>query len=335
MATPSPRERVRARINTAIAPWQTSTEQPPFATTKLIIMALILSDQPLTQKEVWLWMMGHFSYYHNAAADALWNCGDYETQEKTRDLREELGAVYSLYEVPFVITNAGADTRGDVCYTITPLMGEAFLDLPDIDAASDESTFPFFELPAELRDTIYTMVFQYPGSGIGLGWRRDPYVLARDLDDRSPFDHMRAPPIFNEAMPIFFDINTFHFDCQASMSRRMKALSISRRKHMRSVGFRYQSNGEGDGHNFEALALLPKLKRLTLFFDEWAYRGWDGATLMRVWKDSRVMTILCRVKGLEEVKCVNLPALQELLTREMCQPKSALQELLTRKMCQQ
>ncbi|KAK4951553.1 hypothetical protein LTR10_010529 [Elasticomyces elasticus] len=336
MTTPDPvadaRESLRARINTAIAPWRTSSEQPPFNTKKLVIMALILSDIALTQKEVWLWMMANFSYYQNIAADALWNCNNSETQEEAKDLREELGAVYSLYEIPFIITNAAAADRGDVRYTITPLMGEALLHLPG-EKLVDNSIFPFFELPAELRDVIYTMVFQYPRSGIGLHWQ-GPYVLTRDLDDHSTFDHMRAAvgrtlPIkkmcdilspllisrqfYNEAMPILFDINTFQFESQAHLSRR---------KHVRSVGFKWAHKGFIYECNLEALTHLPNLKRLALWFDRRRSSDWYGAELAHIWKHSGNMKMLRRVQGLEEIECINLPALQKLMEREMCQPKA-------------
>ncbi|KAK5746426.1 hypothetical protein LTR17_000806 [Elasticomyces elasticus] len=230
MATPSPGERVRARIHAAIAPSRNSSAKP-FNATKLVIMALVLSNKGLTQNEVWLWINTTFSYYRTDACN--------KESKRVRKLRRKLPDVYRNYKLPFGTTEAkvrdGDLERVDVRYTIAPWMAECFLKLPD-DSASDTTTFPFFTLPRELRDVIYTLVFQYPRSGLYIetgDLYRGPKVLSRDLDRNAPyepwlyryrekkerlyaqhFSSMLSPLLISrqfyvEAMPVFFNVNKF------------------------------------------------------------------------------------------------------------------------------
>ncbi|KAK4905577.1 hypothetical protein LTR49_025146 [Elasticomyces elasticus] len=66
---------LRARINAAIDPWRVGSdeEEPPFDATKLVIMALLMSDKPLTRRQVWTWVIASFFYCGSKAADALWD----------------------------------------------------------------------------------------------------------------------------------------------------------------------------------------------------------------------------------------------------------------------
>ncbi|KAK4905578.1 hypothetical protein LTR49_025147 [Elasticomyces elasticus] len=136
-------------------------------------------------------------------------------------------------------------------------------------AAGDEHVgtthFPFFELPRELRDRIYQMVFQFPRSGLFFSSLAIKKLIVRscDLEDDSSFDHViqdhesrshipetsTVPDIlspllanrqfYREAMPLFYSLNSFDFGCQRTMSTVIARLLRAFREHVRSVGVRY------------------------------------------------------------------------------------------------
>ncbi|KAK5697203.1 hypothetical protein LTR97_007338 [Elasticomyces elasticus] len=147
-------------------------------------------------------------------------------------------------------------------------MGEGWLHLPHSDRHCehmDMKHFPFFELPRELRDKIYQIVFQFPRSGLFFSSpvTKKPIVRSRDLEDDSSFediiqDHetrshiletsavsdILSPLLVNrqfyrEAMPLFYSLNSFNFGCQRTMSTVIARLPRASRKHFRSVGVRY------------------------------------------------------------------------------------------------
>ncbi|KAK4896586.1 hypothetical protein LTR27_005504 [Elasticomyces elasticus] len=302
MATPSPRERLRARINTAITPWRDSSAKP-FDATKLVIMALVLSDKALTQRDVWLWINTTFSYYRTYA--------HHKPSKRVRKLRRELPGVYRNYELPFSTINSGIPDDGqervDVRHTIAPWIAESLLGFSDDSAVADKTTFPFFTLPRELRDVIYTMVFQYPRSGLyieKLELPRGPEVLSRDLDHAEPYllklhrlqrhrekeslytrdiSSILAPLLISrqfyvEAMPVFFNVNKFCFEAQNHMSERMMSLPERCRKHIRSVAFEYNApsrHAPDDTPLFSTLTQLQDLRSLELWAQHYSWRTKD------------------------------------------------------------
>ncbi|KAK3633654.1 hypothetical protein LTR56_015720 [Elasticomyces elasticus] len=342
MATPSPRESVRARINAAVAPCRNSSAKP-FNATKLVIMALVLSNKGLTQKEVWLWINTTFTYYRTDVS--------HKESKRVRKLRRELPDVYRNYELPFSTTNAkirdGGLERVDVRYTIAPWAAECFLQLPD-DSASNTTTFPFFTLPRELRDVIYTIVFQYPRSGLyieKLELPRGPEVLSRDLDHTEPYvcelhrlhRHREKEPLYTrhissmlspllisrqfyiEAMPVFFDVNRFCFETLRHMSERVMSLPERCRRHIRSVAFECESHSLGgrdldDTPYFRALAQLPNLRSLGLWLGDFYWCVDD-------WLDRSGVDSLLTIRGLDDVQIGGDLRLGALLEVEMRRPK--------------
>ncbi|KAK3633653.1 hypothetical protein LTR56_015719 [Elasticomyces elasticus] len=311
---------LRARIDTAMKPWSKTRDAPPFNCTQLIVMALLMADQPLTPKDVWMWIATSFPYYQLLAAESYWDFTDRDPAQSTRTLRfrTSLQQAFMEYDLPLLTSRTGSSTSiGKALYSVAPLIAEAWLDLPEDIAVSDKTTFPFFELPRELRDAIYTMVFQYPRSGIYLQTRGDPRVKSRDPDHRCSYDpyawiaggifSLKKMPntlspfltnrqFYNEAMPIFFDINTFCFRSQSHMSRRVMALSELQRKYIRSIGFQYER--VGNERHFEALAALPNLRRLALGFDKRTAGEWHSMGWAHSWARTRSMQI---IRGMESL----------------------------------
>ncbi|KAK3653182.1 hypothetical protein LTR56_004718 [Elasticomyces elasticus] len=304
MATTDPRESLCVRINAAVEPWRNSHDGdiPPFNGKQLVVMALIMSGKPINSGAVCTWILNTFSYYRSMATEAFWafSSNDGGGPSMAYRFHEMLDEAFETYELPLLVSEAGAGTKkDDILYTITPLMGEPWLALPR-DGPSDDSIFPFFELPPELRNSIYTMVFQYPSKIYIAEWGT-PYVRTRDLDRISKyrvnilsqpefvvkkFGDVLSPLLVNrrfhdEAMPVFFDINTFYFASQPQMSKMIMALSDSRLKYVRSIGFEYKhkaADSYGDERHFEALTALPNLRKLALYFNR---SDWDEKLSLR------------------------------------------------------
>ncbi|KAK5702153.1 hypothetical protein LTR17_022580 [Elasticomyces elasticus] len=375
MTTPDPRESIRTRITAAIEPWIKAKEEPPFSCTQLVVMALVMSDTPLTRREVWSWIVETFAYYREIAAEALWNCTSEEPYAEFNSiisrlagrepekapcrrapaaaaLRQMLDEVYQHYELPLLITTVEGATKSDVQYTISPLMGERWLDLPvNSTVEADNKVFRFFELPAELREVIYKMAFQYPISGLRVpGINYAPEVLSRDLDDTKdwsampeytlretlptqPISKILSPLLvsrqfYNETMPVFFNINTFFYPSQDGMNYGIIKMPTEYRKHLRSISFEIGSlaaSVEGCDLAFVALKLLPNLRVLEVYINR---RDWRFPRRQRLapdwahlWACLSGVQFMRKMRGLDRVDCAGCPALQELL-QDMCKPKS-------------
>ncbi|KAK5697202.1 hypothetical protein LTR97_007337 [Elasticomyces elasticus] len=328
MTTPDPHS-VRARITAAIAPWRDSPEKPPFTAVQLVVMALLTSDISLPSKDVWKWTTASFSYYRSLASDASWTvtCHNYEDSDmrEVQVLRRELDEVFLNYDLPLIVSSTGTGAQSDlVHYTIHPWKAQTWLALPGNDAV-DTTTFPFFELPAELRNSIYSMVFQYPRSGMYIISPKYNWVgvRSRDLNDATgyePWPHQErellatestgvilSPLLINrqfydEAIPVFFSTNTIYFEDHAQLSSIIGGWSEMRRKSVRSIGFEYKRR-------------FPKR--------EWSEEQRLEAWTVFEWAEIPRVAALCEIRGLEKVELIGCPAsLRELLEKKMCQTKA-------------
>ncbi|KAK5705497.1 hypothetical protein LTR97_002616 [Elasticomyces elasticus] len=367
MAATDPRKSLRKRIKKTIASWRNKSPKtaPPFDTAKLVVMALIMSDLPLTQKEVWAWIMGSCSYYRNIAAEAFWDhtSGSLGASPTATKVRETFDDVYQQYEVPLLVSSGSSAVTDDARYSVGLAAGESWLHLE-----AEVGTFPFFKLPAELRNTIYEMVFQYPASGLRLRWWSDqPEVLSRDLDDRSSWNEptqttfstdpsswneptqttfstkslssilcplLTSHQFYHEAMPVLFEINTFHCAGGSDLKSVVATMPNEYCKHIRSFSIANFdlsmkiADGEDDGaddfgqysaHPLKMLARLTNLRALRIYVLE--RPGVSGGVASAEWEDSEGVRILRTMRGLDKVDCPGIPALQELLEKDMCQPK--------------
>ncbi|KAK4972428.1 hypothetical protein LTR42_006937 [Elasticomyces elasticus] len=191
-------------------------------------------------------------------------------------------------------------------------MAEPWLELPG-GPSVDETIFPFFKLPAQLRNAIYTMVFRFPRSGLHVQNSTCRItVMSRDLDDA----------FYEEAMPVFFGINTFVFMRQDKMSQLIISMPASHQKHIKSIGFEYEWKSpehQGERQRFEALLNLPNLRNITLWFYTTRFMG---RILTLEWNGLLGVKVLRGIQGLEKVECIGSPkALQQFIEGSMTKPK--------------
>ncbi|KAK4951551.1 hypothetical protein LTR10_010527 [Elasticomyces elasticus] len=347
-----PRLGVRERIDTAILPWARNEEKPPFCATDLILMAL-LSRGTLTRTEIYRWMVDNFGYYRKLAVKAF--SGYNRATGKLLDVHElhrKLGKAFRQYDLPLTVledVKMGDEDEVEVRYKAHGA-AEAMLTIRLTDPGTKQA-FPFFRLPAELRNTIYELVFQYPRSGLyfASSCTTQPRTLSRDLDDvgefpppassRKPWEdlylakpvHVILEPLltsrqfYNEAMPVFFQINTFHFPNYHTMSATLYEIPVAHKKHIRSVSFKLATfiwQAKVD-ENFVALLMLPDLRKMCIRFDEgnWLHGGL-GVPAHQSIKEHPCAKIRGQLYGLEEATFIGCPKLQALLKDGMLRPKN-------------
>lgn len=160
----------------------------------------------------------------------------------------------------------GDDIKGtyetDIAFTVSPSAGRIFLAKRL--APRRKKVFPFLRLPAELRNAIYEMVLAYPKSGFSIAppysdHPREPRLTACErIDGTAPFTNVThrsamarkvqigpmnevlalltvCKQLYDEAMPIFYSINTFCFENPSVLAQALSHLPEDRLRHVTSV----------------------------------------------------------------------------------------------------
>ena len=196
---------LQTRTRSAIEPWQWSLDRPPFSEEQLVVIALVLSDAPREQRDIFNWCYDNFRYFRELGRHALWVVSDDPKSSNNNEMLEQalaflqnLEQALSQYEVP-VVSGPHAGHK-ETCYTVSEPRAELFLhSVIGIDKGTARS-HSFFGLPAEIRNCVYEHVFRYPRSGLFL--RRPRYrrrvqpshqqwrvsVMSRSLFDEFDYD---------------------------------------------------------------------------------------------------------------------------------------------------
>ncbi|KAK3653180.1 hypothetical protein LTR56_004716 [Elasticomyces elasticus] len=347
MSEDSPQLSVRERIDIATLPWSKIEEEPPFCATDLILMAL-LSEGCLTRKEICKWMVDNLGYYRKLAAEAFWGYNRAAGKlPAVHEVHLKLDKAFRQYDLPVhVVENMDVGCEGGVVELRYKAHAgaESMLSLP---AQMNGPAFPFFRLPAELRNTIYELVFQYPRSGLYFAstCTTQPRTLSRDLDNDGEFGEppqsnrkprkelFLAKPVheileplltskqfYKEAMPVFFQINTFYFPDYLIMAGTFQAMAPAHLEHIKSVNFTLPmaTNTPSIAQDLVVLTRLPGLRKLCVRFDEvkWLNYGWSPDTV----ELHPAVNILRRLK-FEQVDFVGCPRLEALLKARMLKTK--------------
>ena len=162
---------------------------------------------------------------------------------------------------------------------LRPIMGNSWTTIT--------AKLGFFDLPAELRNTNYTMVFQYPTKS-GL---MPPWLVSRGSSARLQMRHHQTEPrngnvmrhktsrttkplteilnplltcrqFYEEAHPTFYRTNHFQFEDLAHLEHRLTALSAARRRHFSHISVSYPQRDRVVAE--EAFTLLLSLKHLRI-----------------------------------------------------------------------
>lgn len=161
-------------ILAAIEPFTRSNHQPYFSPIELAVMAVLCSDKyEVTNRDVSDWIVKTFQYYMKIALDDFYE-------------RKYARARSSMFDELFKLKDWAGKNLLNCCYDV-PLQEELRHDaagsfnvlkvdphegrifLRDLLEPKRKGTFRFFDLPAEIRVTIYEYVFSFPPSGIAFG----------------------------------------------------------------------------------------------------------------------------------------------------------------------
>lgn len=188
-------------IRNAIAPWRYRVDQrPPFSPTELVVMALAVCHEPMKRKDLFFWVYDTFDYYRDTEGpNALWTalCGRDSRDSRCFPWFEALGSIRKIKRGPDFynilrsyaspVKSNGGDHGLEYQVKLSVDLKEAknFLQ-PRLWPCQRPGHFPFLHLPAEIRTTIYEMVFRYPSAGVNIPERnlkdeRVVYTYSRDL----------------------------------------------------------------------------------------------------------------------------------------------------------
>ncbi|KAK3673773.1 hypothetical protein LTR78_006326 [Recurvomyces mirabilis] len=150
-----------------------------------------------------------------------------------------------------------------------------------LEKRDDNATFPFLDLPPEIRNRIYDVVFRFLKSGVCLDTgsaKNGARVLSKSLNntdvswrDRSgQFRTQSIRKILSplatskqfrqEALPYFYQVNTFVFLDQGDMNVTLRRLPKAHIPFLRSIKFTYLAGGACK-HAFSILSKMTALKQ--------------------------------------------------------------------------
>lgn len=333
----SPSMELSSQIKRAIAVWRTSSAKPPFSVEQLVAMAILSQGHPMNPTDIFHWINGTFSWYADIVSRAyLEKPPDYRHPEglpkMVDDLRVEIASTLTSYEFTSYIDLS--DTNTPTWSVKIPAVLELLRLILEPNIAPTTSRVGFFKLPAELRNQVYDMVFQYPLEP-GLlffeyprrGLTRFEFNVGRKdglIKNTSPIAKILEPLLtfrqfFKEAQPTFYRINHFKVHDLEALQNRLIRLAPERRKHLSHVSFAYPRRDRVKAETaFQLLAKVEHLRILNIRIEETAWLRWARSDAERkankAGKDPQEareqyqsaldmpgMDILRSMRGLEEV----------------------------------
>jgi hypothetical protein len=264
----APSERVRLQIR---KDGTRKSRTQPYSVEVLIIMCLICVGRASTDIEILEWIHTEFYFLLRLAFQTPRHVGSetaWDEAYSAIEFQQQLSVALYLEELALE-RFAGAD--GKTCFRVWETDGLSYLE--NVAVLKDNvtrGTFPFFKLPAEIRNVIYEMVFEYSGAVLRIehsatGLSEDGRAMIRngeggaedarhsDLDYNEPadvqtqytrpFSEILAPLLINrqfycEAMPTFLRLNTFVFKNADGMADWLDCIGPKRREHIVALGFK-------------------------------------------------------------------------------------------------
>lgn len=281
---------LKHEIEAIVAAYKDDDAKPPLSEAQLAVMAILCLQNELilvTKAEIFEWILDNFKFYKNTAVKKVAGAaGDPEQDSvETKVIFGATRLYFESYEAPISAahcarTLATIETRE---FSVSAAAGRLYLQ--PLLVQPNKGTFPFLELPAELRVRIYEMVFSFPNIVIGLEyddngmeyqpaalclWEREhniyfdqtvdtgSYVVSRPL--KTIFAMLTTnKQIFAEAVPCFYSINRFYVIHVSTLVSWVEFLAPSRLQHLRHISFPYDVRQEEDLHRISgAIKLLTQ-----------------------------------------------------------------------------
>lgn len=329
------REAVRQEIFELIAPYKRSGGEPPFTAEELLVMACLCSlPRSIDKPHIILWLLVNFKYFQDKAflyfafAQTGQLLCESEDVEPPDEVVEGFRYAFERWSVPLVADHGGR-VHWDDDNSVRVPTGPGRMYLSSLLDAPRKGVFDFLALPAELRNTIYEMVFQLPSEIVFVS-PDDIYVVSRpeeknpvrtfaDIDDDTDeaFQMERkdlnlsllqvSKQIHAEAIPFFYRQNRFHcVELNRSVSF-LHPLSTARLDHLTKLRLGLSLQGGPQvaslqlfGPVMYKLAQASRLRELEISVrdDEWLSMSADRR---RILGRSRKFTSYSQIPGFADL----------------------------------
>lgn len=214
-------ERLRQEVLTLIAPYEGKPEEPPFSIPELVVISAVCWD-PKDQFAILSGILKNFPFYGHKAVDQyiLSQHAEYdEDSVRPKKVIPGFDDAFKLYDLPF----ADADERCAILQfrrhvfpqkiRVRPRAARIFLW--NLLEPKRKGFFPFLDLPAELRNTVYEMLFTFPAEGIAVARHNDSglpglLVLRRREDTFTP-DRLESCDFGNDQEGLEIDAQALSF----------------------------------------------------------------------------------------------------------------------------
>lgn len=257
------RKPLRDEIEKLISSYRSSSplEKPPFSPSELVIMAVICSNQPyLMIKDIMMWISATFPFYLSKMAET---CAEHMQRsfQSGNTMAYKPPTVFDVadalraYEVPL----GEIDDEDGTCYwTTTPSQARIFLRRSL--EPERRGVFPFMDLPKKIRRRIYKEVMVAPFPGLHMIDPRWVLVFGRIGDTRTNMSTsswkdigrvwgftryerisetlqllLASKAVYKEAMPIFYECNSFGLGWHGCLTSLLNDLSADRLRHLRNI----------------------------------------------------------------------------------------------------
>ncbi|KAK5676269.1 hypothetical protein LTS10_011081 [Elasticomyces elasticus] len=320
-----------------------ATTKPPFSIKELVVMAGVCTEKPtITGEDVLRWMLKTFPYYGQGVLDKYVQAASRREYFRPPQSMCDIRDACNEYDMPLVTVHnpkdVGADNHNHVREYIVPLPA-ARTFLRHLLEPDREGVFKFFELPLELRKTIYEILLVFdergfrcthgsttdgknvvklqlpcrevdnvPGIADGEAMYNSQY-FRRDHSIAAPSSAsilgflQASKPVKDEAVQCFYSNNRFFFDLLTDFSFAMTSLETHRFHHLSDirlqVTWRSRSPRPLPTAALQRLATVKRLKRLQLDI------ATDDEWLKMNAKDRRAMGIE-RTRGFTRVDQIPL-----------------------------
>ncbi|PPJ50748.1 hypothetical protein CBER1_08126 [Cercospora berteroae] len=183
----APLRPLKDEVTEVIRPWRFSEDKPPYDTSELIVMMLVMQDlRPQTMQSIHYNILRSFGYYADQALVLMFAGEVQEQGSKYHRMAHGTSALESDYDGPFEHSIHGlyetvrefdipltCNRLHDNGRTLTDFEAEftisaeaARVCLRDILEPERDGTFDFMALPPEVREKIYKMLLVYPKPGL-------------------------------------------------------------------------------------------------------------------------------------------------------------------------
>lgn len=308
MANSNQHHPLAARIAALIEPCMSSQDRPPFSEGELVVMVLYQSGQPLTYYELLERILEMFPYYRKEVVKAAVDFPGSVHRTFSEPFEAALGeyalSIHTLWGDGAGLVTLMA-TEINVCSALSPHLYQA----PTVAAGAAPPRLGLLDIPPEVRTMIYELLLEFPKSGIrprpinyseGRRSSRELEMLSRYHNHTAtmsdwmalPSDHDGHPMaplhtkpmqevlklfqisklIRKEAVPIFAQSNKFICRDMAELSALIERPEEGFKEKLSDISFAYPSRKRKTAAGvLRRLSNLPRLKKLTMWFDE---RDW-------------------------------------------------------------